>query len=175
MLNLLLVIDMQKDFVDGALGTPEAVKITGNVVDKVKSFDGEVIFTRDTHFEDYLNTQEGRNLPVAHCIKDTAGWQLIPELESFRLEHACKVFDKPSFGSVELAEYVGGLYRAGELESVTVIGLCTDICVVSNALMIKAFAPELPIYTDASCCAGVTPKKHAAALETMRSCQIGEK
>lgn len=174
-MNLLIVIDMQNDFIDGALGSPEAAAITGNVIEKVRSFDGEVVFTRDTHFEDYMNTQEGRNLPVPHCIKGSSGWQLIPELEEFRLGHGCKVFDKPTFGSVELAEYVSGLYQADELDSATVIGVCTDICVVSNALLIKAFAPELPVYTDASCCAGVTPETHEAAIATMKCCQITEK
>ena len=172
MKKVLVVVDMQKDFVDGALGTKEAVAIVDAVVEKVKTFDGEVIFTRDTHFDNYMETQEGANLPVPHCVKDTEGWDLIPELKAFCEEMKCKVYDKPTFGSTELAADLKALYDAGELESVELIGICTDICVVSNALLIKAFMTELPVSLDSSCCAGVTPEKHEAALETMRSCQV---
>ena len=172
MKKVLVVVDMQKDFVDGALGTKEAAAIVDAVVEKVKNFDGEVIFTRDTHFENYMETQEGKNLPVVHCIKDTEGWEIVPQLKGLCEEKGCKCYDKPTFGSKALAEYLTCMYEAGELESVELVGLCTDICVVSNALMIKAFMPELPMYLDSSCCAGVTPEKHEAALETMRSCQI---
>lgn len=172
MKNILIVVDMQKDFVDGALGTKEAAAIVDAVVEKVKSFDGEVIFTRDTHFENYMETQEGANLPVVHCIKDTEGWEIIPELKVICEEKGCKCYDKPTFGSTVLAEDLKKMYDAGNLESVELVGICTDICVVSNALLIKASMPELPILLDSSCCAGVTPEKHEAALETMRSCQI---
>ena len=172
MKKVLIVVDMQKDFVDGALGTKEAVAIVDAVVEKVKTFDGEVIFTRDTHFDNYMETQEGANLPVPHCVKNTEGWDLIPELKAFCEEMKCKVYDKPTFGSTELAADLKALYDAGELESVELIGICTDICVVSNALLIKAFMTELPVSLDSSCCAGVTPEKHEAALETMRSCQV---
>ena len=172
MKKVLIVVDMQKDFVDGALGTKEAIAIVDAVVEKVKAFDGEVIFTRDTHFDNYMETQEGANLPVPHCVKDTEGWDLIPELKAFCEEMKCKVYDKPTFGSTELAADLKALYDAGELESVELIGICTDICVVSNALLIKAFMTELPVSLDSSCCAGVTPEKHEAALETMRSCQV---
>ena len=172
MKKVLVVVDMQKDFVDGALGTKEAVAIVDAVVEKVKTFDGEVIFTRDTHFDNYMETQEGANLPVPHCVKNTEGWDLIPELKAFCEEMKCKVYDKPTFGSTELAADLKALYDAGELESVELIGICTDICVVSNALLIKAFMTELPVSLDSSCCAGVTPEKHEAALETMRSCQV---
>lgn len=172
MKKVLVVVDMQKDFVDGALGTKEAVAIVDAVVEKVKTFDGEVIFTRDTHFDNYMETQEGANLPVPHCVKDTEGWDLIPELKAFCEEKKCKVYDKPTFGSTALASDLKVLYDAGELESVELIGICTDICVVSNALLIKAFMTELPVSLDSSCCAGVTPEKHEAALETMRSCQV---
>ena len=172
MKKVLVVVDMQKDFVNGALGTKEAVAIVDAVVEKVKNFDGEVIFTRDTHFENYMDTQEGKHLPVIHCVKDTDGWQIIPQLRELCETMACKCYDKPTFGSTVLAEDLKKYYEAGELESVELVGICTDICVVSNALMIKAFMPELPVYLDASCCAGVTPEKHEAALETMRSCQI---
>ena len=172
MKKVLVVVDMQKDFVDGALGTKEAVAIVDAVVEKVKTFAGEVIFTRDTHFDNYMETQEGANLPVPHCVKNTEGWDLIPELKAFCEEMKCKVYDKPTFGSTELAADLKALYDAGELESVELIGICTDICVVSNALLIKAFMTELPVSLDSSCCAGVTPEKHEAALETMRSCQV---
>lgn len=172
MKNVLIVVDMQKDFVNGSLGTKEAVAIVDAVVEKVKAFDGEVIFTRDTHFENYMETQEGKNLPVVHCIKDTEGWEIVPELKTLCEEKGCKCYDKPTFGSTALAEDLKNLYDAGELEAVELVGICTDICVVSNALMIKAFMPELQVELDSACCAGVTPEKHEAALETMRSCQI---
>ncbi len=168
----LVVIDMQNDFVTDALGTKEAQEIRENVVRKVTGFAGEILFTKDTHGADYLNTQEGRKLPVEHCIKSSAGWELIPELEAFRKREGCHVFEKNTFGSVELAQYLREKYEAGEVSSVELIGLCTDICVVSNALLLKAYMPELAITADASCCAGVTPDKHEAALETMESCQI---
>lgn len=170
--KILVVVDIQKDFVDGALGTKEAVAIVPAAKAKIEAFDGEVIFTRDTHFENYLSTQEGKNLPVEHCIKGTEGWQIVPELRGFCEQNNCTVYDKPTFGCPELAKDICEKYGAGQVESVELIGLCTDICVVSNALLIKAFSPELPVYIDASCCAGVTPEKHNAALETLGSCQI---
>lgn len=170
--KILIVIDMQNDFVTGALGSEEAKKIVPAVVDKVKNYDGDVIFTRDTHGEDYMQTQEGKNLPVPHCIKGTDGWQIIPELLTLQQEKNCKVFDKPTFGSTELAEYIKNEYEKGNIDEVELIGVCTDICVVSNAMLIKANAPELPVSVTAGCCAGVTPQKHDAALETMQSCQI---
>ena len=171
-MEILAVIDMQKDFVDGALGTKEAEAIVPAVLDLVNSFSGDVIFTRDTHFENYPETQEGKLLPVPHCIKGTPGWDLIPELNEWAEKHECPVFDKPAFGNIELAGYLSGLYNEGKLEKVTLIGLCTDICVISNALVIKAFMPELPVSCIEKACAGVTPEKHAAAIETMKSCQI---
>ena len=166
-MNYLVVIDMQKDFIDGALGTTDAVKILPNVAEYIKNFDGEVIFTRDTHTEDYMNTQEGKNLPVPHCIKETDGWQIAKELKP--LAEGKKVFDKPTFGSVELAEFLASQEDA---ESVTLIGLCTDICVISNAMLIKANLPEVKISVVESCCAGVTPESHANALGAMKMCQI---
>lgn len=171
-MKYLIVVDMQNDFVDGALGSKEAVAILPAVLKKVKEFDGKVIFTRDTHGEDYLETQEGKYLPVPHCIKGTEGRELIPELRRMAEEKDALIFDKPVFGSTLLTEEMCRIYEAGDLESVTLIGLCTDICVISNALMLKSFMPELPIFCDPSCCAGVTPEKHEAALEVMRSCQI---
>ncbi|MBO5146304.1 MAG: cysteine hydrolase [Lachnospiraceae bacterium] len=168
MKKVLVVVDMQKDFIDGALGTKEAAAIVDNVAEAVKSFDGEVVFTRDTHFENYMETQEGKNLPVPHCIKDTDGWQLDRKLEVLKTDEM-KVFDKLTFGSVELAAY---LKENQELEQVTLVGLCTDICVISNALLIKANLPEVEIRVIEKCCAGVTPQSHANALEAMKMCQI---
>lgn len=168
MKNVLVVVDMQKDFIDGALGTKEAVAIVDNVAGTIKSFGGEVVFTKDTHGENYMETQEGKNLPVPHCIKGTDGWQFDKKLEVIKTD-AMKVFEKPAFGSVELAEY---LKADKEIESVTLIGLCTDICVISNALLIKAYMPETKIRVIEKCCAGVTPQSHANALEAMKMCQI---
>ena len=172
MKKYLIVVDMQKDFVNGALGTKEAEAIVPAVLEKVKHFDGEVIFTKDTHFENYLSTAEGSLLPVEHCIKGTEGWQLVEELEKYCAENTCKVYEKLTFGCKELAMDMLEIQEKEGIESVEAIGLCTDICVVSNVLLLKAFLPEINIKVDASCCAGVTPEKHEAALETMRSCQI---
>lgn len=164
-MNYLIVVDMQNDFIDGALGTAEAQAIVNNVKAKILSFDGEVIFTRDTHFEDYMGTQEGRKLPVPHCIKGSEGWQIRAELDALR---KTPVFDKPTFGSVALMEHM----VKTQPESVTLIGICTDICVISNAMLIKAALPEIPVIVDASCCAGVSPESHKTALEAMKMCQI---
>lgn len=170
MRKILLVIDMQNDFINGALGTPEAEAIVGRVAEEIRKYPTEnVIATRDTHTEDYLNTQEGRKLPVVHCVRGTPGWELHPEIAA-ALKGAA-VIDKPTFGSKELAEKLSLLSEQDELE-VTLAGLCTDICVVSNALLIKAFLPETPVRVIAACCAGVTPGSHQAALDTMRMCQI---
>lgn len=166
--NVLVVVDMQKDFIDGALGTKEAVQIVDNVAELVKSFDGEVVFTRDTHDDNYLETQEGKKLPVPHCIQGMDGWKLDKKLEALRLDDR-KVFDKPTFGSMELASYLQSMKT---LENVTLIGLCTDICVISNALLIKAALPEVNISVVEKCCAGVTPKSHENALAAMKMCQI---
>lgn len=166
--KVLVVVDMQNDFIDGALGTKEAVEIVSKVKEKIKKFAGEIVFTRDTHFENYSTTQEGQKLPVPHCIKGSGGWQLEETIEALRTPEM-KVFDKPTFGSVELAEY---LKENKELESVTLIGLCTDICVISNAMVIKAFLPEVKVMVEEKCCAGVTPESHNNALEAMKMCQI---
>mgnify|MGYP005788122913 FL=1 len=171
MKKLLLVIDMQNDFIDGSLGTKEAQKILPAVIEKVREFDGDVIFTRDTHFENYMETQEGRRLPVPHCIKGTAGWELAPELERLRAERNAPVFDKLTFGCKELPVYLAEHYPEG-LESAELIGVCTDICVISNALLLKTFFPELPVSVTASLCAGVTPESHENALKAMKMCQI---
>lgn len=170
MRKILLVIDMQNDFINGALGTPEAEAIVGRVAEEIRKYPTEnVIATRDTHTEDYLNTQEGRKLPVVHCVRGTPGWELHPEIAA-ALKGAA-VIDKPTFGSRELAEKLSLLSEQDDLE-VTLAGLCTDICVVSNALLIKAFLPETPVRVIVDCCAGVTPESHQAALDTMRMCQI---
>ena len=166
-MKYLIVVDMQNDFIAGALGTKEAVAIVPKVKAKIESFDGKVIFTRDTHSVDYLATQEGKNLPVEHCIKGTDGWQIRDELDALRKSEAV---DKPSFGSVELAEMLKN--EKEDIESIELIGLCTDICVISNAMIIKAYLPETPIEIDASCCAGVTPESHNRALDAMAVCQI---
>ena len=168
--KILIVIDMQNDFIDGALGTKEAVAIVPSVIKKIKSYPKEDVFaTRDTHPENYMDTQEGKYLPVPHCIKGTDGWQIRKEIADLIDED--NVIDKPTFGSVKLAEKISELAAAEDIE-IELVGLCTDICVVSNALLLKAYLPEVKISVDPSCCAGVTPEMHEAALETMRSCQI---
>ena len=169
MKNYLIVVDMQNDFIDGALGTKEAEAIVGKVAEKIRGFDGEVIFTRDTHAPEYMETQEGRRLPVVHCVKESAGWRIREGLEAIR---PCTVIDKPTFGSTELGVLLAQRDLEEKIGSITVIGLCTDICVISNALLIKAFLPETPIIVDAACCAGVTPESHRNALEAMKMCQI---
>ena len=166
MSKLLVVVDMQKDFIDGALGTSEAQEIVPNVIDEIKNFDGDVVFTFDTHSSLYLETQEGKNLPVPHCIKGTEGWMLDKAIEPLSIGKKC--FYKPTFGSVELAEFVTN----SDYTEVTLIGLCTDICVISNAMLIKAFLPEVKVSVKASCCAGVTPQSHENALSAMKMCQI---
>ena len=169
MQDLLLVIDMQNDFIDGALGTPEAVAIVDNVTAKVREFPGTVLFTRDTHEEVYLETQEGRNLPVPHCIRGTHGWEICGALLPYVKED---VLDKVTFGSSELGGLLKSMDTADPIRSVTLIGLCTDICVISNAMIVKAFLPEVPVTVDAACCAGVTPESHKNALAAMKMCQI---
>ena len=171
-MDILVVIDMQNDFIDGALGTPEAEAIVPNVVDRVKNFNGLVLATRDTHSGDYLQTQEGKRLPVKHCIEGTEGWDLISPLQEVQEKKNARIFKKKTFGSVELAQYLADIHEKTPISSIELIGLCTDICVVSNALLIKAYLPEVPILVDASCCAGVTPGSHEAALQTMECCQI---
>ena len=170
MRKILLVIDMQNDFINGALGTREAEAIVDRVADEIKKYPaGDIIATRDTHTEDYLNTQEGKNLPVAHCVKGTTGWALNSKIAAALGE--ALIIDKPTFGSRELAERLTQMAQAEELD-ITLVGLCTDICVVSNALLIKAFLPETSVRVIAACCAGVTPESHRAALDTMKACQI---
>jgi len=169
-MKYLIVVDMQNDFITGSLGTKEAEAILPKVIEKVKSFDGTVIYTKDTHREDYLSTQEGKNLPVEHCMEGTWGWMLADELETLSRNH--KVFHKPTFGSVELAEFLAEENKRETLEEIELCGLCTDICVISNAFVIKAKLTEVPVAVDASCCAGVTPESHINALSAMKMCQV---
>lgn len=165
-MKYLIVVDMQVDFINGALGSDLAVAIVPNVVEKVKSFDGKVIFTRDTHFKDYMNTQEGKNLPVPHCIKDTDGWQICDELKPY----ADVIIDKLTFGSIELPDFIKSFNEP--IEKIELCGLCTDICVISNAVVLKAAFPEVPIAVDSSCCAGVTVESHNNALNAMKVIRI---
>jgi len=169
MQNILLVIDMQNDFIDGALGTKEACAILPRVKEKIASFDGKVIYTRDTHGEDYLSTQEGSRLPVPHCIKGSEGWQIAAALQD--LPAYC-VVDKPTFGSLALVELLQKENEKDPIGRITLVGLCTDICVISNAMLCKAALTETEIAVDAACCAGVTPASHDTALAAMRTCQI---
>ncbi len=167
MSKYLIVVDLQNDFVDKALGTKEAVAILPRVKEKIteyKSNGGKIIFTRDTHFEGYLNTNEGKYLPVEHCIKGSDGWQIYDGI----YEDECVVIDKPTFGYLNWKDYIED---SKELE-IELIGLCTDICVVSNALILKACFPEAIVRVDSSACAGVTPETHEAALSTMKMCQV---
>lgn len=170
MRKILLVIDMQNDFIDGALGTAEAVSIVDRVVKEIQKYLPEdIIATRDTHTENYLNTQEGRNLPVVHCVRGTLGWELNAQIaDALR---GAAIIDKPTFGSRELTDKIVQLSQKDELD-ITLVGLCTDICVVSNAILLKTFLPETPVRVIADCCAGVTPESHQAALKTMQICQI---
>lgn len=172
MSKFLIVVDMQNDFVDGALGTPEAEAIVDDVANYARNFDGTVVFTYDTHHENYLSTQEGKKLPVPHCIKGTDGWALNPKLDNVRRSLAAEIFEKPTFGSTALAAWLVDQNEKSTIESIELCGLCTDICVVSNALLIKASLPEVAIKVQAHLCAGVTPAAHEAALSTMGSCQV---
>lgn len=165
--SLLVVIDMQQDFISGSLGSKEAEKVVSKVEQKISGHEGLLAYTLDTHQSDYLATSEGRHLAVEHCIKGSEGHSLVPSLQ--RLLSTAHCFEKPTFGSVALAQWIS---LHPEISQVQLVGVCTDICVVSNALLIKAFCPELPIVVDSACCAGTSIQAHHAALETMRSCQI---
>ena len=169
--HILIVVDIQNDFVDGTLGTPEAISIIDNSVNKIESFDGEIFITYDTHFPDYLSTSEGKKLPVEHCVKGTKGWELNEQITDALKSKKWTAVEKPTFGSTLLPKMIGELMGDKDFD-ITLIGLCTDICVASNALILKANFPEKEIYVDSSCCAGVTVDSHNAALTTMRMCQI---
>ncbi|MCM1286703.1 MAG: cysteine hydrolase [Clostridium sp.] len=169
MKKLLIVVDMQKDFIDGALGTKEACAIVSPAADYIKKAmdEGvEVVFTRDTHHEDYMNTQEGKKLPVPHCIEGKDGWELCDELKP--LAEGKLIFDKPTFGSIKLQEFAA---KEG-FDEITLLGLCTDICVISNAMLVKAALPEATVRVVGGCSAGVTPESHDNALKAMSMCQI---
>ena len=169
MTKVLVVVDMQKDFIDGSLGTKEAQAIVPTVVKEIENGNYDKVYaTLDTHPDNYLETSEGRHLPVVHCVKGSEGWKLNPEVRKALDDKKAELVEKPTFGSVDLMEKIA----ADKPEEITLIGLCTDICVVSNALLLKAALHETPIKVIAKCCAGVTPATHEAALETMRSCQI---
>ena len=165
-MKFLIVVDMQNDFIDGSLGSDMARAIVPTVVEKVKNFDGKVIFTRDTHFENYMDTQEGKYLPVVHCIKDTDGWQICDELAPL----AKIIIDKPTFGSMELPSIIKSLDKS--VEEIELCGLCTDICVISNAMILKAAFTESKIKVCANACAGVTAESHREALDAMKMVQI---
>lgn len=175
--KVLVVVDMQKDFVDGALGSKEAVAIVPKVVEKINGFEGLFAVTHDTHTNGYLDTQEGKNLPVVHCVEQSDGWQLTPPVydalnNRFNNGVLPQFFYKPTFGSVELADWLLNVNKKTAVDEVVLIGLCTDICVISNAMLIKAFLPEVKVTVDAACCAGVTPESHNNALAAMKMCQI---
>lgn len=168
-MKLLVVVDMQYDFISGVLGTQEAQEIVAKVVDKVTAAVAQgdtVVFTQDTHTPDYLNTQEGRKLPLAHCVKGTAGWEIVAPLAEYAKGRTC--FEKPTFGSTELAHWA----TRQDVDQIELVGLCTDICVISNAMLLKAALPEVPVAVDSACCAGVTPQSHQTALDAMKACQI---
>lgn len=170
MKKILVVVDMQNDFIDGSLGSKEAGGIVSNVINKIKTYNKEDVYlTMDTHYENYMNTQEGKNLPVKHCIKGTEGFLLQKDIKNLIDEN--NIVEKITFGSIKLPKLL--MYKYPDLNiEIEIIGLCTDICVVSNALILKAFMPEVKISLDSKCCAGVTVEKHNAAIETMKSNQI---
>ncbi|MBR4461275.1 MAG: cysteine hydrolase [Erysipelotrichaceae bacterium] len=173
MSKVLIAVDMQNDFVDAALGTKEAVAIVPAVCEEIQKDYDLVIATRDTHQEDYLDTNEGKHLPVVHCVQDTQGWMLNEDIEKALKERTSfQIINKPTFGSEELVQVLKDYDEEEPIESITLIGLCTDICVVTNALLIKTAFPEIPVMVKADCCAGVTPETHEAALKTMQMCQI---
>jgi len=177
MKKVLIVVDMQNDFINGALGSPYAEAIVPNVIEKIKNFETkDIIVTYDTHYENYLETQEGKLLPIKHCIDETKGWKLPSKIYnaiSEKIETPCiKYVKKDTFGSYELAKYLAVQNDNEKIEEITLIGLCTDICVISNVMLLKAYLPETKIIVDASCCAGVTPESHKNALNAMKSCQI---
>lgn len=167
-MKVLLVIDMQNDFVYGALGTKEATLIVENVIEKIENFKGKIFFTKDTHFKDYLNTREGRFLPVEHCIKETEGWEIVDGV----YDGVSEIVEKNTFGSFDLVEKLRKLDEVEKIESIELIGICTDICVLSNAILVKTAFPEIDIVVDTKCCAGVTPNTHNNSIESMRMCQI---
>jgi nicotinamidase-related amidase len=172
MTKILIVVDMQNDFIDGVLGTREAAAIVPCVIDKIKHHDGPVLYTRDTHTKEYLKTQEGTKLPVEHCIQGTPGWELQDEIRAIAEKSGSPIINKVTFEATELIDDLKALSEGERIEEIERVGLCTDICVISNALTIKTFLSETLIRVDASCCAGVTPESHQTALDAMKMCQI---
>ncbi len=170
--NVLVVVDMQNDFITGTLGSKMAEGIVGNVIEKIKNFDGKIAFTRDTHYDDYMDSREGKLLPVEHCKEGTEGWEIEDKIKSLQLEKEAPVFDKITFGSKRLGDFLLYLDKLNKIDEVHVVGLCTDICVISNAFLIQAYLPEATIVIDASCCAGVTEDSHLIALNAMANCQM---
>lgn len=168
-MKVFIVVDMQNDFIDGALGTKEAEAVVNRIADRLREYEGRILFTRDTHGEDYAQTQEGRNLPVAHCIRGSKGWEISPRLAGWVTEEP---INKPGFGSIALGEKLVSWNAQEAIEEIVLAGVCTDICVISNAMILKAFLPEVPIVVDASCCAGINVESHKRALEAMKMCQI---
>ena len=168
-MKILIVVDMQNDFISGALGSPEAQKIVEPVAERVREFEGKIIFTRDTHTDMYMQTQEGRKLPVPHCIRGTHGWQID---ERIAVPEGSLIFDKITFGSRKLAEYLAQLNENERIEEIELCGLCTDICVISNAFLVKAVLPECEITVNSALCRGVSNESHKNALNAMRACQI---
>ncbi len=169
MRKILVVVDMQNDFIDGALGSAEAASIVSAVAERVENFSGEIIFTRDTHYEDYLSTSEGKKLPVKHCVKDTFGWQISSKIN---VPMGARIFDKETFGSTELSQTLARENEKERISEIELVGLCTDICVISNAFILKAYLPECEICVNGALCRGVTPESHENALAAMRACQI---
>lgn len=173
-MKILVVVDMQNDFISGALGSEQAKAILPYVCCKIIKWDGMIFATQDTHYADYLSTQEGRNLPVEHCVEGTPGWEIEMSVQASLAGKGGNVLcvNKPVFGSRALAEYLVGLSEEERIDEIELVGLCTDICVISNAMILRSFLPEVPITVDAKCCAGVTPESHATALQAMKACQI---
>lgn len=171
-MNYLIVIDMQKDFVSGTLGSGDAKAVVPGLIRKIKEFGGEVLYTQDTHGSAYLLSQEGKKLPVSHCILGTEGWELIDEIKEADPGCRERSFQKDTFGSTELMGYLTKKNQESGISSLEFVGVCTDICVISNALMAKAFLPEVPVLVDSRCCAGTSPENHENALKAMACCQI---
>ena len=169
-MKALIVVDMQNDFVDGVLGSKEAVAIIDRAVEVIENFDGKVFYTLDTHGEDYLQTEEGRHLPVVHCVRESKGWELNPQIQKALEKRHAKGIEKPTFGSEKLMTLIQK--EISDIESITLIGICTDICVISNAMLVKAHFVNVPVSVVASACAGVTPASHDNALSAMKMCHI---
>ena len=167
-MDVLIVVDMQNDFIDGSLGTDEALNILNNVKEKINKFKGKIIYTMDTHNEDYLETSEGKNLPVKHCIKGTSGWEIREDIYDGHSE----IIEKNTFGSIDLVKRLEEIKSNEKINSIEIIGICTDICVISNAILVKTAFPEIEISVDAKCCSGITDKSHNEALDIMKLCQI---